>query len=149
MPRTYSFDHFTAAKPAKSKQAKPGELERSARGKRAAPAGELHYGQKHARTVELYREHEALHEPAPAVPPARRAPSWSSGVLHGTPIGALSAQEEPLPASRLRDALEDAGRRARAIARGARELAAIGMRLLRLPLDVAKLALRRPASERA
>lgn len=73
MPRTYSFDHFTAVKPAMSL------WKSNAHGKRSASRGSipLHYGHSHARTEQLYQQHReehALQEILPGAEPRAQVP---------------------------------------------------------------------------
>jgi hypothetical protein len=65
MPRTYSFDHFTAVKPDVSKQKKGSERERTTPLKSEQPLppdGQFNYGHRHAKTEELYKQHREEHE---------------------------------------------------------------------------------------
>jgi hypothetical protein len=89
MPRTYSFDHFTTAKPDASKQKHGSEREKHTplKSEAAEPSSEsIHYGHPHAQTEELYKqrreEHEreeALHAAEPEQAPRVEAPAQERG----------------------------------------------------------------------
>ncbi len=63
MPRTYSFDHFTAAKPAPSVSKRASTQARQPlKSELHTHSGAVHYGHAHSRTEQLYRQHREEHE---------------------------------------------------------------------------------------
>jgi hypothetical protein len=65
MPRTFRFEHFTAAKPDVSKQKRGTEREKHIplKSEQPPPPDEkFNYGHRHAQTEELYKKHRAAHE---------------------------------------------------------------------------------------
>lgn len=72
MPRTYSFDHFTATKPAIS-VGKRAQTQRSVplKSELQSHAGALHYGHAHSSTGELYKKHREEHDRLEAMRPPR------------------------------------------------------------------------------
>ncbi|HSP81888.1 MAG TPA: hypothetical protein VLQ93_25430, partial [Myxococcaceae bacterium] len=91
MPRTFRFEHFTAAKPDVSKQKRGSEREPHPpiKSEQAEPAVEgLHYGHRHAQTEELYKKHREEHE---------REAARAEPVIHGKeePGRAVHAPLEP------------------------------------------------------
>ena len=79
---------------------------------------------------------------------AKKGPSIED-VTRGAPIGATPKMSEPPPRSGLREVLEDAQRYVGMMRGGARDIFTAGMRLARLPIEVAMLAAARIRPQRA
>jgi len=104
MPRTFRFEHFTAAKPEVSKQKSGTEKERHTplKGEQATPPEEkLHYGHRHAQTEKLYKKHREEHE---------REAERAEPVIHGKaePRREGHAPPEPEGLERLRELAQQA-----------------------------------------
>ncbi len=153
MPRSYSFDHFQAAKPDISKRPRPGEKPPVGGAPRPPSAG-LRYGKRHAKTEELYharemeKQLEALAEEDDALGEERAQaaeprPIGRAGPLTGPPIGALPPPLEQPPNFLWRDALIDGQRQIGGLWRASREIWAMGRRLARLPFEWGRWAVQR------
>lgn len=146
MPRTYPFDHFTAAKPDPSKR---GHGERPLGVSPPPPHGgqkEIHYGKQHAQTEALYRAHEREHRSAEAAAAARapqegapRPPPEEVLRARGIPIGALPPTDEVQPMRLVHEAFDEAGRQVRILGTAARDLGLAGIRIALLPVAVGRL----------
>src|SRR5262252_2076371 len=76
MPRSFSFDHFTAQKPAVSRTLKNKAKQKvsSAEQEAAGGGGGLHYGKRYAKTEQLARRKAQTHpEPIADAPPSSAA----------------------------------------------------------------------------
>jgi hypothetical protein len=105
MPRTYSFDHFTAAKPDVSKQKKGSERERSTPLKSEQPPppdGQFNYGHRHAQTEQLYKQHREEHERQEALSPKPKkvAKAREEPAVPGKAKQEMKKEEAPLEQGR-------------------------------------------------
>ena len=141
MPRNSSFDHGNAVGGKQKGQAAAARF--------SASRSPLHYGRKFAQTTELYQALEMEHELQELVrrdtgeDVSREKPLAQQGApAPGPPIGAVPLAAMPRLGS-WRDALDSASRELRALEGAGRDLAGAAVRLLRLPLAMARLTVRR------
>lgn len=117
MPRTYSFDHFTAVKPATSMWKRP-----DSHGQRSVSRGSspLRYGHAHARTEQLYQQHReeySLQERLPGAEP--RPQAQRPAMEEASPMGTAEPRQVDLFG---REGLQELGRLAvQSVRRAARE----------------------------
>lgn len=113
MPRSYSFDHYTADKPDQSKRAHVGDRRRFTVSRaQLEPKAGLHYGKRYAETQEHYQAHRKASK--------RKKPTERAAVAPFRPLG---------------EAVELGRERVRAVVDAGRDLAAAGIGLVRLPFE--------------
>lgn len=130
MPRSYSFDHFTATKQSVGRsgspeQAKQQYLESELSKHQSGGHGGVHYGHRFAETQ------EKLHERAEA--------SHSETKAEAVPEASPPKRADPSPFLQL---WEEANTATKTVLHAVREGRVATFRLIRLPLDAARLALR-------
>jgi hypothetical protein len=165
MPRSYSFDHFQSINAEKTTGV-PDEEKQSVTQQQDVPdsATRIHYGKKFSQTEELFHAkqmNKQLEELAglERMPPKRAEEPRAQArqerqeaapkVQRGTPIGALPEMQEPPPASFLRELYDEAGRHVRVVRSAARDISRASLRLVTLPLEVARLAARKLRHQKA
>lgn len=162
MPRSYSFDHFTAKNPLATRALKGREKQKVTRSGPELKDEKFHYGRAHAETEEILtvkamnaqleelaglKEEEIRSAPAAEQPKQAAAQREPPPVQHKgptAPIGAMPAmQEEPPQSGLLTELADHAGRHVRGVSLAARDLGRAGLKLVTFPLHAARLAARR------
>lgn len=163
MPRSYSFDHFTAKNPLATRVLKGKEKQKVTRSGPELKDEKFHYGKAHAQTEEILavkamnaqleelaglKEEELRPEPVREQPKqaAQRAQEPVPHKGPTAPIGAMPTvqeQEEPPQAGLLSEIADHAGRHVRGVSLAARDLGRAGLKLVTFPLHAARLAARR------
>lgn len=148
MARSFRFEHFTVAKtiPMRGirRRDKQHLSEKRASGTHAF-SGPVHYGHNHAETEELFQVRTMNAQLEALAGLSANAPIKPSATNRGQPIGALPmAEQPPLPRTEgLREAVDEARRHFDALRTGLQDAQQATNRLLSLPLDIARLAMRR------
>lgn len=158
MPRTYPYDHFRV--PESAHPAQPEEEKARVSGSRGARGDrQPRYGKRFAETEDLSHARqmnrqleELARESEPKISRPRQPERSRRGPERdgrpgepgrGAPIGAIPAGAAQPARDTLRDLVDRGQRHFQLLRHSVRDGAAAGLRLVSLPLDVAKLAARR------
>ncbi len=169
MPRSYSFDHYTAQKHDVSRSLQAEEKRRLQEAGGEGGETGIHYGKRHAQTEQILAARQMAQELEKASmedeleqdeglkemygqlqelaereePLEELAPQAAAETKQSTPIGSVPAAGAPPPPSLWREVTDQAQRDLRSALLAARELSRAGGRLVRLPADVARLLAQR------
>jgi hypothetical protein len=148
MPRSFRFEHFTVQKPKVSRSLQNKEKQRVAAGAPLPGEAQLHYGKRYSETEELAK---ARVESSPREQAARRdrvepASAGDASIPTAatpTPIGSTQPLEEPPPVRGMLDVIDEGRQQVGAIARSLEEAVRAALRILRLSMELGRLAANR------
>ena len=148
MPRSFRFEHFTAAKTTPIRGVRLRDKKHLSE-KRATESRHfdkaIHYGHPHAQTEELLHVRAMNAQLEALAGLSANAPIKPSATNRGQPIGALPMAEAPLETHERAplDMLDEARRHLRSLQEGLEGATQATSRLLSLPLEAVRMAARR------